>query len=296
MFWKAWLEKADRCAYYLLLLTVAVIPLQQQLAAICVCAAFLCALPAALHNTPERKVLRFWEQGALYLLFAITWVSLHFSQNAFLSTYNFVYVVGQYAAMVFVLLRYGWQPPGARYGQASLTPRLAWFALPRPVQLISVFLAVSVLVSLLGLAQQFAGVAVEGVWVDPQRFPDLKVRAYSTLVNPNILGGYLVLVIAYIAAFGSIYHNKYLRAALLCGGALALACLACTYSRGNWLACGVMLLVFCLFFCRRAFVPLAICIAGGVALGGHTVQSRLLSILSGQDTSVALRLAYLKST
>lgn len=59
----------------------------------------------------------------------------------------------------------------------------------------------SVFVSGLGIFQKIFGVTADGVWVDPAQFPDIKVRVFSTLVNPNILGGYLVLVIAYTAAF-----------------------------------------------------------------------------------------------
>ena len=73
--------------------------------------------------------------------------------------------------------------------------------LPRPLQLISAFLGVSLLVSAIGIAQKIFGVTAEGIWVDPAQFPDLKVRVFSTLVNPNILAGYLVLVVAYSTAF-----------------------------------------------------------------------------------------------
>lgn len=63
------------------------------------------------------------------------------------------------------------------------------------------FLGVSLLVSAIGIAQKIFGVTAEGIWVDPAQFPDLKVRVFSTLVNPNILAGYLVLVVAYSTAF-----------------------------------------------------------------------------------------------
>lgn len=73
--------------------------------------------------------------------------------------------------------------------------------LPRPLQLMGAFLIVSLLVSAIGIAQKIFGVTAEGIWVDPAQFPDLKVRVFSTLVNPNILAGYLVLVVAYSTAF-----------------------------------------------------------------------------------------------
>ncbi len=59
-----------------------------------------------------------------------------------------------------------------------------------------------------------------------------------------------------------------------------------------------MLLAFCVLFCRKAFIPV---LGGGLAalaLGGTAVMQRLASIQGGYggDTSIALRMAYLKST
>lgn len=203
MFLRNLADKLDKCIYPMLLFSVAVIPLEQEFTAFCVTVTFLCAaFAAAVKGRRQPAVLKPWQQGALYALFAIGWISLHFSRDKFLSSFNYIYVAGQYCAMVFVLLRYGWvrpQPFVRRAEPVSLKVKFA--ALPRPLQMIGVFLAVSVLVSCIGLAQKFLGVSAENIWVDPEKFPDIKVRVYSTLVNPNILGGYLVLVIAYAAAF-----------------------------------------------------------------------------------------------
>lgn len=97
----------------------------------------------------------------------------------------------------------------------------------------------------------------EGIWVDPKQFPDIKVRVFSTLVNPNILAGYLVLVIAYSTAFfNQTKAYKKWRLVFLDTGILAALCLLYTYSRGNWVACAVMLLAFCVLFCCKAFIPI----------------------------------------
>lgn len=152
---------------------------------------------------------------------------------------------------------------------------------------------------MIGLAQKIFGVTAEGIWVDPKQFPDIKVRVFSTLVNPNILAGYLVLVIAYSTAFfNQTKAYKKWRLAFLVTGLLAALCLLYTYSRGNWVACAVMLLAFCVLFCRKAFIPI---LGGGAAVlatGGTAVLHRLASIQGGYggDTSIALRMAYLKST
>lgn len=294
---KTWADKLDHYVYYLLLFTVAVIPLNQAFTAGCVAVTFICALLASFGTKRRESVLHPWQQALLYLLFAIGWISLHFSADKFLSSFNFVYVGGQYAALVFVILRYGWQKPQP-FAQTA-PPQNLWqrfSSLPRPVQLITAFLTVSVLVSSIGLAQKLLGVTAEGIWVDPQEFPELKIRVYSTLVNPNILAGYLVLVIAYGAALFSVFKAKRVRLALVITSLLAAGCLLYTYSRGNWLACVAVLFTFCLLFYHKAFLPVLGVGALGFAVGGHAVWHRLGSILNGQDTSMALRMAYLRST
>lgn len=318
--------------WYMLLFTVAVIPLEQEFTSFCVGVTFICAAIVAhvRGRGSQPCVLRPWQQGALYVLLAISAASIYFSMDRFLSFWNWVYVVGQYAALVFVMLRYGfvesdmlavgsdkWTVNNAncRAGdvaheeknvssKAELQQKLTviwqrFEALPRPLQLIGAFLGVSLLVSVIGLAQKIFGVTAEGIWVDPKQFPDIKVRVFSTLVNPNILAGYLVLVIAYSTAFfNQTKEYKKWRLAFLGTGLLAALCLLYTYSRGNWVACAVMLLAFCVLFCRKAFIPI---LGGGAAVlatGGTAVLHRLASIQGGYggDTSIALRMAYLKST
>lgn len=294
---KAYADKIDKYVYPLLLFTVAVIPLNQAFTAFCVSVTFICALLASFGSRRREPVLKAWQQALLYLLFAVGWLSLHFSAEPFLSSFNFVYVAGQYAAMVFILLRYGWQKPQPFAPQQQDKGwRQKFTALPRPLQLLSAFLAVSVLVSVIGIMQKFLGITAEGVWVDPQEFPELKIRVFSTLVNPNILAGYLVLVIAYGAAFFSVFRQRRLRLVLVIISLLAALCLLFTYSRGNWLACGAVLLAFCALFYHKAFLPVAAVGAAGLAIGGQAVWHRLTSILGGQDTSMALRMAYFRST
>ena len=304
--------------WYMLLFTVAVIPLEQEFTSFCVGVTFICAAIVAhvRGRGSQPCVLRPWQQGALYVLLAISATSIYFSMDRFLSFWNWVYVVGQYAALVFVLLRYASVADSEQCAvesdeqnacctkQLSMQEKLLLLwqrfgCLPRPLQLIGAFLGVSLLVSMIGLAQKIFGVTAEGIWVDPKQFPDIKVRVFSTLVNPNILAGYLVLVIAYSTAFfNQTKAYKKWRLAFLVTGLLAALCLLYTYSRGNWVACAVMLLAFCVLFCRKAFIPI---LGGGAAVlatGGTAVLHRLASIQGGYggDTSIALRMAYLKST
>ena len=299
---KQFVEYLDNKIYYMLLFTVAVIPLHQEFTAFCVGVTFLAAALVAYYKGRQQPcVLKSWQQGLLYLLLVIGVVSLHFSKNQFISSWNYVYVAGQYSALFFVLLRHGWERPqvfgAGPEGVAADGPWQRFSALPRPLQLIGVFLAMSVLVSLIGIAQKLLGVAGEGIWSDPDQFPDLKVRVFSTLVNPNILAGYLVLVISYCTAFFNMTKEQKLwRGAFAVVGALASLCLLYTYSRGNWLACAAMLLAFCVLFCHKAVGPVLAAGAIALAVGGPAVLQRLSSITSGEDTSAALRIAYFEST
>ncbi len=295
---KARAQRLDKYIYPLILFTVAIIPLHQEVAATAVLLTFLGALLARWGGSPQQpRILKKWQQGVLYLLLLLAWVSLHFSQNQFISSCNFVYVVGQYTAMVYLLLHYGWQKPRPF---TKRVPGGNWRHqlqnLPRPIQILGVFLLMSLVVSSVGLAQKFLGVTAEGIWVDPQQFPDLKVRVFSTLVNPNILAGYLVLVIAYATAWGTTLREKYVRIGCGLAGVLATWCLLYTYSRGNWLACVALLLAFCLFYSWKALLPVILAGGVGLAVGGAAVWQRLGSILNGQDTSIALRMAYFRST
>lgn len=319
---RAWAEKIDKYVYYMLLFTVAIIPLQQELASGCMNITFLAALFVAYYKgRQQEKVLHNWEQWVLYGLLGVAVFSLSFSGDPFVSAWNLVYAAGQYGGLVYVLLRYGWQEqkPLTLYVQED--PTLAgnvaynyikskswndskigrslqlYFRLPRPLQLIGAFLMVAVLVSSLGIMQKFLGVVADSIWSDPDEFPELKIRVYSTLVNPNILAGYLVLVIAYCCSFFHILKNhRITRYGCLILGLLAALCLLYTYSRGNWLACGFALLIFACFYCHRAIFPIAGAAAAAVVIGGNAVIHRLTSIVSGEDTSAALRLAYLEGT
>ena len=298
--------------WYMLLFTVAVIPIKQEFTAFCVSITFIAAaIVGWVKGRPHiESVLRPWQQGALYVLGAISLASIYFSLDRFISFWSWVYVVGQYTGLLFVLLRYGYVADSekceveseAQDCRSQDTIQTLWqrfSALPRPLQLVGAFLLVSLVVSVIGLAQKVFGVQADGIWVDPAQFPDIKVRVFSTLVNPNILAGYLVLVIAYSTAFfNQTKAYKKWRLAFLVTGLLAALCLLYTYSRGNWVACAVMLLAFCVLFCRKAFIPILGGGAAALALGGTAVLHRLESIRGGYggDTSIALRMAYLKST
>ena len=239
----------EKYVYWLLLFTIAVIPLQQEVTAALVAVTGICGLAVAFlrRHVPRQPVLPRAVQLLLWLLLLLGYWSLHNSADEALSTYNFIYVVGQYTVLVWLLLHYG---SGPDRDCASVLDWRQWQNWPRPLQILSVFLGMSLLVSGYGIVQHFTGVVPTEAWVDNDAFPELKTRVISTLVNPNILGGYLVLVISVATGLLSTSREKSWR--LLLGVCVLAAglCLLYTYSRGNWVALAAVLVLFCLCFCR----------------------------------------------
>ena len=132
-------------------------------------------------------------------------------------------------------------------------------------------------------------------WVDPERFPLLRRRMFSTLGNPNLFGAYLLMLISVFAPFALGEKNNK-RKILFAGFLFVLSvCLALTYSRGAWISLAGIVLGLAVFYDKRfglvfLAVPLILFFYHG------QVAERFISLFSGEDTSLSLRLALWEST
>ena len=132
-------------------------------------------------------------------------------------------------------------------------------------------------------------------WVDPERFPLLRRRMYSTLENPNLFGAYLLMIISILTAFTlreRAVKKKTVFAVILLS---LLLCLALTYSRGAWVSLAAIVLGLTLFYDKR-FGLLFLLVPVVLAFYHGQVVERFLSLFSGEDTSVDLRFALWEST
>lgn len=162
------------------------------------------------------------------------------------------------------------------------------------------FLAGAICVAAYGFIQyaNVAGMAADMTaqsWVDPERFPLLRRRMYSTLENPNLLGAYAVMIISILTAFFLRERQKKRKWAFAIILFVLLLCLALTYSRGAWLSLAAIVLGLTLFYDKRFgflffLIPLVL-----LFYHGQMVE-RFLSLFSGEDTSVGLRFALWEST
>ncbi len=101
--------------------------------------------------------------------------------------------------------------------------------------IITLYLHVSLIVTIYGLRQWFFGATALATWVDPQSPLAKTTRVYSYLGNPNLLAGYLLpaVVFSLVAIFA---WQSWIKKALALTMFIAnAACLVLTFSRGGWI-------------------------------------------------------------
>jgi len=156
--------------------------------------------------------------------------------------------------------------------------------------LVAVFLASVAVQSLIGIYQNFVSVPlVDPSWVDAKEFPEIMVRVFGTLDNPNILAQYLTPGI--LLATGLFLEEKRpgLRLLYLVMVGLAAYSLYFTWSRGGILALGVALAVFLALYDRRLFLAAVFLGILAITWMPGLITNRLSSITNLQDSSIAYR-------
>ncbi len=92
----------------------------------------------------------------------------------------------------------------------------------------------AIIISVIGIYQYIIGVEPLATWEDPTQ-ETIHTRVYSTLGNPNLLAGYLLLFLPITSILVFEYKNRFLKLFLLTGTALILICLILTGSRGGYI-------------------------------------------------------------
>ena len=163
-------------------------------------------------------------------------------------------------------------------------------------QIASALAASALVVVLWGYFQYIFGIdTVDMKWVDPEKFPELKKRVFSTLENPNVLAGYLDMCIC--LALGLLAKVKGIsqRLAIIIAIAMLAACLAMTYARGAFLTIVIVFIIYGAIQDWRAVLMFALIIAC-ILYYDDAFVNRLLSIFTGGDSSEWLRIGIWIST
>ncbi|MBO1072681.1 MAG: putative bicarbonate transporter, IctB family [Dolichospermum sp. DEX189] len=123
--------------------------------------------------------------------------------------------------------------------------------------LITLYLHISLIVSVYGLRQWFFGAKALATWVDPESSLAKTTRVYSYLGNPNLLAGYLLpavilSLVAIVAWPGWIRKSLALTMFVVNATVLIL-----TFSRGGWIALlvGLLTIAVLLFYWWSIEIP-----------------------------------------
>lgn len=211
------------------------------------------------------------------LLVIISAASIAMSPDRDFSYYNYYHLMGRYVLIYYLVVNH-----------IHSTEQLK--------RLVRTLLASAALVTFYGFYQYIFGIDISSFeWVDGQQFPDLKVRVFSTLENPNLLAGFLVIIMSLAAGLGFYEQRGKTRLILFSLVFILGACLALTYCRGAWLSIVAVVAVCGIMHSRKLFWILLIIPL--IAFGFHdAIGERMASILNPTDTSAALRLALWEST
>ncbi|WP_287128661.1 IctB family putative bicarbonate transporter [Candidatus Cyanaurora vandensis] len=184
------------------------------------------------------------------------------------------------------------------YGWGLVTLYLVGYALlSRVLQthrdwVVAVYLLTVAIVGVEGLRQWQDGAVALATWVDQESPLKDTTRIYSYLGNPNLLAAYLLPAVSLGAVAVLVWSRWWARVLAAAVTVLAVVCIGLTYSRGGWLALGLMGLVgLALALCQVSARVRAGLVGGAVGIVALAVafipglQVRLASIFVGRDDS-----------
>ncbi len=215
------------------------------------------------------------------------------------------------AVLAVALLATGFAPVpvAAAKGLMKLTSYLGVYALMRQLlassplwwdRLVAALLVGQLFTSVIGIRQLYAEPSQLARWSDNNSVAEGTVRIYSTLDNPNLLGGYLLPILPLAAVAVLRWRTLPRRLFALLSLVLGIVALVLTYSRGAWMgmvaSLGLLGLLLAMRQTRhwppfwRRTLPLLLLVATAVALVVLVTQVeplrvRVMSLVAGREDS-----------
>ncbi|MFO0015506.1 MAG: IctB family putative bicarbonate transporter [Synechococcaceae cyanobacterium] len=215
------------------------------------------------------------------------------------------------AVLAVAVLATGFSPvPRAAFqGLIKLVSYLGVYALMRQLlaeapawwdRIVAALLAGELVTSVIGLRQLYGDTSALARWSDNNSVAEGTVRIYSTLENPNLLGGFLlpVLPIAVVAFLR--WRQPLRRLYALLAFLLGVAAMVLTYSRGAWMGMVASLALLAMLLLWRAIqhwplfwrrtLPLLLLVGGAVVLlvlvtQVEPLRVRVMSLFVGREDS-----------
>ena len=157
------------------------------------------------------------------------------------------------------------------------------------MNLLTVFAISGFFVCLYGILQYIFGWNVNQAWMDEEMFEDIKMRIYSTLENPNVLGEYILLVLP--VTISLMWKKRGILAKLLYGSMAAVmgVALILTFSRGCWIGIMASAAVFVTFAAGKLWGLLLLVLPVIPMILPQSIINRFLSIGDMKDSSTSYR-------
>ena len=273
---KEWVRNYER-DYLFLLLSLFILPFSFDLFKICLAMGFFFSI---LFVWKEKKLTaRFNSIDCLVFLF--------FGWSFFVTLISTNGSIGMFVHSGFIpILFYFW------FSQRDLNEKEKFLIL-------QIFWLGAAMVSAVGIWEVVAGSGeVDSEWVDNARFPLLMSRMSGPLKNPNLLAGYLSMVIAFWSGY-RLYRPTNRDGIIGSVGLVVLVvCLLLTYSRGAWLSLFIVLFAIGILARRGRYLLLGlVSLVAIVVLSEPSVAERVNSIFHPHlESSSALRIAIWDST
>lgn len=167
----------------------------------------------------------------------------------------------------------------------------------RQVKTLAMALGASALIVVLwGYFQYAFGIDTADMkWVDPEKFPELRKRIFSTLENPNVLAGYLDICICLALGVLAKVGDKTQKLAMVVAIIMLCACLAMTYARGAYLSIIIVFAIYGVIQDWRVLLLFAL-VTAGIVHYDAAFFDRLMSVFIATDSSEGLRIGIWLST
>lgn len=149
-------------------------------------------------------------------------------------------------------------------------------------RLLNILVLSGFLVSLYGVYQFLIAVEIPSAWIDAGE-GYVRTRVFSIFTRPNMLAGYLTLLIPIAVGLLVADKNKYRKVYYASATAIMGICLLFTMSRQGWIACGVALVVFVWYKNKKLLLPTLLAFVAAFVFCMFflpSVSSRILYLLS----------------
>ena len=156
-------------------------------------------------------------------------------------------------------------------------------------QMLVTFVLSGFLVCLYGIAQYVFGWDTQQAWMDEEMFSDIKMRIYSTLGNPNVLGEYILLVLPVSIGLFWIGKNVWQKLTYAGISAVLFVALILTFSRGCWVGLLFAAAIFITFSAGKLWGLGLIALPIIPAVLPESIINRFTSIGDMKDSSTSYR-------